>query len=58
MSGRYLLDTNIAIGLIAGEKGCPIPENDLWIATFAQQHDLLLLTQDFNEIECLQVKSC
>lgn len=27
-------------------KGCPLPENDLWIAALAQQHQLLLITRD------------
>jgi tRNA(fMet)-specific endonuclease VapC len=34
-------------------KGRPLPENDIWIAAIAFQHDLLLITRDehFNEIE-------
>ena len=27
-------------------KGSPIPENDLWIAALAQQHDLTLASRD------------
>ena len=27
-------------------KGTPIPENDLWIAAIALQHDLVLVTRD------------
>ncbi|SRR5260221_10212535 len=27
-------------------KGTPIPENDIWIAAIAQQHDLTLATRD------------
>ncbi len=27
-------------------QGRPIPENDLWIAACAQQHDLVLVTRD------------
>jgi tRNA(fMet)-specific endonuclease VapC len=36
-------------------KGRPVPENDLWIAAVARQHDLILVTCDmhFNEIEGL-----
>lgn len=38
-------------------KGRPIPENDIWIAAIALQHDLVLITRDahFNEIDRLQV---
>ena len=38
-------------------KGHPIPENDIWIAAIALQHDLTLLTRDthFAEIEGLSV---
>ncbi len=38
-------------------KGRPIPENDIWIAAIAFQHDLTLVTRDehFNEIESLKV---
>ena len=28
------------------ERGTPIPENDLWIAALAVQHDLTLITRD------------
>lgn len=39
------------------KKGRPIPENDVWIAAIARQHELTLLTRDghFQEIESLQV---
>lgn len=35
----------------------PIPENDVWIAAIARQHDLTLLTRDghFGEVEGLEV---
>jgi tRNA(fMet)-specific endonuclease VapC len=38
------------------QKGRPIPENDVWIAAIARQHDLTLLTRDghFGEIEGLK----
>jgi len=38
------------------QKGRPIPENDIWIAAIAQQHDLILVTRDkhFGEIEDLK----
>jgi len=26
--------------------GTPVPDNDLWIAALALQHDLLLITRD------------
>jgi tRNA(fMet)-specific endonuclease VapC len=40
-------------------KGRPIPENDMWIAASARQHDLTLVTRDahFREIEGLSVRS-
>jgi len=28
------------------DKGNPIPENDIWIAALAKQHDLELVSQD------------
>lgn len=36
-------------------KGSPIPENDIWIAALADQHQLMLVTRDkhFNNIENL-----
>jgi tRNA(fMet)-specific endonuclease VapC len=38
-------------------KGHPIPENDVWIAAIALQHDLTLVTRDthFNEIDNLKM---
>lgn len=38
-------------------KGHPIPENDIWIAAIAVQHNLTLVSRDghFNEIERLKV---
>ena len=38
-------------------KGHPIPENDIWIAAVAIQHDLALVTRDahFKEIENLKI---
>jgi tRNA(fMet)-specific endonuclease VapC len=38
-------------------KGHPIPENDIWIAAIALQHDLTLMTRDahFGEIEGLRM---
>jgi tRNA(fMet)-specific endonuclease VapC len=40
------------------KKGRPIPENDVWIASIARQHDLTLLTRDahFQEIDNLEVQ--
>ncbi|MFP4222390.1 MAG: type II toxin-antitoxin system VapC family toxin [Phormidium sp.] len=39
-------------------KGRPIPENDLWIAAIAVQHNLILATRDsdFEAIEGLQLE--
>ena len=38
-------------------KGRPLPENDIWIAALALQHDLILVTRDahFQEVENLQI---
>ena len=40
------------------QAGRPIPENDLWIAATAIQHELVLITRDrhFNFIERLQIE--
>ncbi|WP_375560441.1 type II toxin-antitoxin system VapC family toxin [Bernardetia sp. OM2101] len=40
------------------KKGKPIPENDIWIAALAKEHDLILVTRDkhFEEIEDLKVE--
>ena len=40
------------------KKGKPIPENDIWIATIAQQHNLTFVTRDrhFYEIDGLKIK--
>lgn len=37
-------------------KGRPLPENDLWIAALALQHDLTLVTRDahFQKVESLK----
>ncbi len=38
-------------------KGRPLPENDIWIAAIANQHNLALVTRDahFGEVANLQV---
>jgi tRNA(fMet)-specific endonuclease VapC len=40
-------------------KGRPLPENDIWIAAIAVQHNLTLVSRDahFSEIENLEVVS-
>ena len=40
-------------------KGRPLPENDVWIAALACQHDLTLVSRDahFNEIGGLKLES-
>ncbi|MBI1258232.1 MAG: PIN domain-containing protein [Chloroflexi bacterium] len=40
-------------------KGRPIPQNDVWIAAVALQHNLTLLTRDvhFKEVDNLPLKS-
>jgi tRNA(fMet)-specific endonuclease VapC len=39
-------------------KGRPLPENDIWIASIAIQHELILVTRDehFKEIENLKLE--
>ena len=41
------------------EKGQPIPENDIWIAALAQEHDLTLITNDthFTVVENLKIET-
>lgn len=38
-------------------KGRPLPENDIWIAALARQHDLTLVTRDkhFEQVENLSI---
>jgi len=40
-------------------KGRPLPENDIWIAALARQHDLTLVTRDthFEQIDGLNMIS-
>lgn len=49
-------------GTIKGElrkQGTPIPENDIWIAAIASQHQLTLITRDkhFSHIKKLDIAS-
>ncbi|MFI5137885.1 MAG: type II toxin-antitoxin system VapC family toxin [Sphingobacteriales bacterium] len=46
----------IKTGLL--NKGKPIPENDIWIAATAKQHELPLITRDkhFNEIDGISIE--
>lgn len=39
-------------------KGRPIPENDIWIAAVAKQHDLTIVSRDahFKEVESIGVE--
>lgn len=39
-------------------KGKPIPENDIWIAAIARQHNMVVVTRDnhFSHIEDLQTE--
>lgn len=40
-------------------RGRPIPDNDIWIAALAQQHDLTVATKDahFREVDALPLVS-
>lgn len=39
-------------------KGRPIPENDIWIAAIAQQHELTLISRDghLNEVDSIKLE--
>jgi tRNA(fMet)-specific endonuclease VapC len=55
-------ETARVFGLTRNElarKGRPIPENDLWIAATALQHDLVVITRDahFNVIDGLRIEA-
>ena len=55
------LETAQWYGIIKNQlrrKGRPIPNNDLWIAAIAMQHDLILVTRDshFDEVDSLQTE--
>lgn len=41
------------------KKGTPIPENDIWIAAIALQHDLTVITRDkhFKEVDGLSIQN-
>ena len=58
---RYDLETAQFYGIIKERlerKGTLIPDNDIWIAAIALQHNLILVTRDthFDEIESLQTE--
>jgi len=40
------------------KKGCPIPENDIWIAAVSKQYNLILFTKDghFKEVEDIKIE--
>ena len=53
--------TTLAYGTIKAalrKKGKPIPENDIWIAAIASQHNLTIVTRDkhFKEVDGLKIK--
>lgn len=54
-------NTALVYGMIKAKlrkKGKPIPENDIWIASIAQENELTLISRDkhFDEIEGLQIE--
>jgi len=56
------LETARHYGAIKGTlqvRGRPIPDNDIWIAALAQQHDLTVATKDahFREVDALPLLS-
>lgn len=61
-----ILDCNAEVAQQYGQlkanlhrKGRPIPENDIWIAAVAIQHNLTLITRDahFNQVDDLSITS-
>ncbi len=55
------LETARWFGIIKNQlrrKGTPIPDNDIWIAAIAIQHELILVTRDahFEAVESLQTE--
>jgi tRNA(fMet)-specific endonuclease VapC len=65
VAGSAVLNCNAETARWYGEiknalrvKGRPIPENDLWIAAIALEHNLVLATRDahFGEIDNLKVE--
>lgn len=64
-TSRYKLllldeETSMEYGKIKSklkEQGTPIPENDIWIASIATRHNLILATRDkhFNQIKNLKI---
>jgi tRNA(fMet)-specific endonuclease VapC len=64
-AGITVLPCDAATAAVYGEvkaalhlKGKPIPENDIWIAAIARQHDLTLVSRDehFNPVDQLRVE--
>lgn len=54
---RETADHYSAIRLKLKQKGRPIPENDLWIASLCLQHDAILISGDahFDNIDALRI---
>lgn len=56
---QHLQNSNFVVPsvVIGGTKGCPIPDNDIWIAATAMQYGLSLATRDkhFREIDGLSL---
>lgn len=66
LSGKTVLVCDATTGMQYGQikqrlraKGRPIPENDIWIAAIAKQHNLILVTRDqhFKEVDGLDIES-
>ncbi len=54
------LDTTVVYGQVKAELaqvGKPIPDNDLWIAAMAMQHDLPLATRDAHFAQVPRLKT-
>ena len=65
LSQNVLLNDDEVTGDIYGQiknalktKGRPLPENDIWIAAIARQHNLPVVTRDahFSHIDHLQIE--
>jgi tRNA(fMet)-specific endonuclease VapC len=52
LPGRQTADYYARLFVQLKRAGTPIPDNDLWIAALALEHDLMLVTRD-RHFECI-----
>ena len=53
---QYTAEIYAQIRFELKQKGRPLPDNDIWIAALARQHDLSLVTRDshFDVVDGIQ----